>query len=398
MAQNSGVLSGLRIIDLSTIVFGPYCTQMLADMGADVIKVESPDGDFFRQSGKPRRSDDMGPIHMTLNRGKRSVVLDLKSDDGRQALIDLIRSADVFIHNVRGSAIQRLGFDYESVAHHAPDIIYVHCVGYGSTGPYANYPAYDDTIQAASGFIDLVASNSETYEPKFVPTIVADKVSGLYATQAVLAAHVHKLRTGEGQLVEVPMFESFVHFLLEEHLFERTYEPQVGQLGYRRIVDKDRKPFATADGFITILPYTDKNWHDLFDLLECPEILSTVPVEGSLLRVQHVGRFYEAIGERTPGRTTDDWMQALTKINVPAMPIRKIEDILDDPQLTASDFFKVVEHPTEGSYIQMQPPVRFGATGAPTVGHAPRLGEHTDEVLEELSSLASSFEVDGVRG
>ncbi|BCW35931.1 CoA transferase [Arthrobacter sp. StoSoilA2] len=398
MPRASGVLNGLKVIDLSTIVFGPYCTQMLADMGADVIKVESPDGDFFRQSGKSKESEDMGPIHMTLNRGKRSVVIDLKSAEGKQTLIDLIRSADVFIHNIRGSAIQRLGFDYESVALHAPDIIYVHCVGYGSAGPYADYPAYDDTIQAASGFIDLVASTSNTYEPKFVPTIVADKVSGLYAVQAVLAAQIHKHQTGEGQFVEVPMFESFVHFLLEEHLFERTYEPPVGSIGYRRIVDKDRKPFATSDGFITILPYTDKNWHDLFDLLECPEVLSTVPVEGSLLRVQHVGRFYEAIGERTPGRTTEEWMSALTKINVPAMPVRKIEDILDDPHLTAGEFFKVVEHPTEGSYIQMQPPIRFGATGSPEVGHAPRLGQHTDEVLKELYSLATNADVDAVRG
>lgn len=394
----SGVLNGLRVIDLSTIVFGPYCTQMLADMGADVIKVESTDGDFFRQSGRPKQSEDMGPIHMTLNRRKRSIVIDLKSDEGKQTLMDLIRSADVFIHNIRGAAIQRLGFDYESVALYAPDVIYVHCVGYGSGGPYSDYPAYDDTIQAASGFIDLVASTSRTYEPKFVPTIVADKVSGLYATQAVLAAQIHKHQTGEGQFVEVPMFESFVHFLLEEHLFERTYEPPGGQIGYRRIVDKDRKPFATADGFITILPYTDKNWHDLFDLLECPEVLSTVPVEGSLLRVQHVGRFYEAIRERTPSRTTEEWMRALTKINVPAMPVRKIEHILDDPHLTAGGFFKVVEHPTEGSYIQMQPPVRFGAAGSPEVGHAPRLGQHTQEVLEELSSLATSVDVEAVRG
>ena len=388
MNPNSGVLSGLRIVDLSTIVFGPYCTQMLADMGAEVIKVEAPEGDFFRQSGKARTSDDMGPIHMTLNRGKKSVVLDLKSASGKQALIDLIRSADVFIHNVRSAAIKKLGFDYETVSTHAPNLIYVHCVGYASVGPYADFPAYDDTIQAASGLIDLCAQTSETYSPKFIPTIVADKVSGLYAAQGVLAAYIHKLQTGKGQHVEIPMFESFVHFLLEEHLFERTYEPPVGNFGYRRIMDKDRKPFPTSDGFISILAYTDQNWKDLFQLLECPEILSAQPVEGSLLRVQHVGQFYAAIAERTPMRTTAAWMKLLNQINVPAMPVRKIEDILEDPQLAAGGFFKVVEHPTEGSYIQMQPPVKFSAVGSPEVGHAPRLGEHTQEVLEELSSGA----------
>lgn len=386
-AQGKGMLDGLRIIDLSTIVFGPYSTQMLADMGAEVIKVESPDGDFFRQSGKAKHCPDMGPIHLTLNRGKKSVVLDLKNPEDRSELIDLIRTADVFIHNVRSIAIKKLGLDYETIAKEVPEIIYVHCVGYASVGPYADFPAYDDTIQAGSGLVDICARAAEPYNPRFIPTIVADKVSGLYATQAVLAAYVNKLKGGNGQYVEVPMFECFVHFLLEEHLFERTCEPPIGSFGYRRIMDKDRKPFPTADGYISILPYTDQNWHNLFNLLGCPEVLTANPVEGSLLRVQHVGEFYAAIAQRTPGRTTAEWMTLLSKINVPAMPVRKVDELLEDPQLVASGFFKLVEHPTEGPYLQMQPPIRFGGgTFAP--GHAPRIGEHTEEVLGKIRTSA----------
>ncbi|HUD94904.1 CoA transferase [Sphingobium sp.] len=386
----TGMLEGLRIIDLSTIVFGPYCTQMLADMGAEVIKIEAPDGDFFRQSGKAKNAPDMGPIHLTLNRGKKSVVLDLKSPEDRATLIKLIRTADVFIHNVRSAAIRKLGLDYDTLVKEVPDIIYVHGVGYSSVGPYADLPAYDDTIQAGSGLIDLCARTSDPYDPKFVPTIVADKVSGLYAAQAVLAAYIYRLKGGKGQYVEVPMFECFVHFLLEEHLFERTCEPPVGSLGYRRIMDKARKPFPTADGYISILPYTDQNWRNLFDLLGCPEVLTANPVEGSLLRVQHVGEFYAAIALRTPTRTTAEWMDLLRDINVPAMPVRKVDELLEDPQLIASGFFKRVEHPSEGPYLQMQPPIRFGAGAAP-IGHAPRLGEHTQSVLAELASGASAL-------
>lgn len=384
-----GMLDGLRIVDLSTIVFGPYCTQMLSDMGAEVIKVESPDGDFFRQSGTAKHDPMMGPIHLTLNRGKKSVVLDLKSADDRSTLIDLIRTADVFIHNVRSIAIKKLGLDYETLVREVPDIIYVHCVGYASVGPYADFPAYDDTIQAGSGLIDLCARAAEPYNPRFIPTIVADKVSGLYAAQAVLAAYVNKLKGGQGQYVEVPMFECFVHFVLEEHLFERTCEPPVGSFGYRRIMDKDRKPFPTSDGYISILPYTDQNWHALFDLLGCPEVLTANPVEGSLLRVQHVGEFYAAIAKCTPARTTAEWMGLLSEINVPAMAVRKVDELLEDPQLIAGGFFRREEHPSEGTYLQMQPPVRFGAGTFP-VGHAPALGEHTAEVLADLKARARS--------
>ncbi|UZW56416.1 CoA transferase [Sphingobium sp. JS3065] len=388
-SSTKGMLEGIRIIDLSTIVFGPYSTQMLSDMGAEVIKIESPDGDFFRQSGKAKHCPDMGPIHLTLNRGKKSVVLDLKNPEDREALIELIRSADVFIHNVRSIAIKKLGLDYEAIVREVPEIIYVHCVGYASVGPYADFPAYDDTIQAGSGLVDLCARAAEPYNPRFMPTIVADKVSGLYATQAVLAAYINKLKGGKGQYVEVPMFECFVHFLLEEHLFERTCEPPVGSFGYRRIMDKDRKPFPTADGYISILPYTDQNWHNLFDLLGCPEVLTANPVEGSLLRVQHVGEFYAAIAQRTPSRTTGEWMTLLSQINVPAMPVRKIDELLEDPQLVAGGFFKLVDHPTEGPYFQMQPPVRFSA-GTFTPGHAPRIGEHTKELLGDIRARAQA--------
>ncbi len=254
------LLEGIRIVDLTTVVFGPYATQTLADLGADVIKVEAPGGDVMRLAGKPARTRGMGPCHLALNRGKQSVLLDLKLEADKAVLRELIATADVFIHNVRKAAIDKLGFGYDAVRSIKPDIIYVHCVGFGSDGPYADFQAYDDVIQAASGTTTLLSRVDGDPRPRYMPSLIADKVAGLHGAYATLAAIVHKLRTGEGQHVEVPMFEAFTHFMMREHLFGATFDPPIGNVGYPRQLDPNRQPFPTADGTSASCPTRMRAW------------------------------------------------------------------------------------------------------------------------------------------
>jgi crotonobetainyl-CoA:carnitine CoA-transferase CaiB-like acyl-CoA transferase len=359
---------------------------MLADMGADVIKVEPPGGDPFRQGGAAAHTPGMGAIHMTLNRGKRSLVLDLKSAEGREVMRRLIPTAEIFIHNVRAKSIEGLGFGYEAVKSLKRDIVYAHARGFGAKGPYADRPAYDDVIQAASGILSLGTRMKGKSEPEYIFSPIADKVGALHAVYAVLAAYIHKLRTGEGQLVEIPMFEAFTHFLLEEHLYEKTFVPPIGDVGYARMLEAGRQPFPTADGYISIVPYSDQNWRDLFAILGCPELLP--PKTTSILRLRHVGQFYKAITERTPARTTAEWVEILNTSSIPAMPVRDIGDLFEDPHLKAVGFFKERVHPEEGRYLEMQPPIVFGAASARDITPAPLIGQHNAEILAELGLQA----------
>lgn len=384
------LLAGVKILDLTSVVFGPYCTQTLADLGADVIKVESPAGDPIRGSGGYAHTPEMGALHMTLNRGKRSIVLDLKQSDDRHTMAELIASVDVFIHNLRHSAIERLGFDYEQTKALNKDIIYVHCVGYGSDGPYADLPAYDDVIQAASGLTSLPSRVDGNPTPRYLPTTLVDKVAGLHAVYATIAACLHKLRTGRGQMVEVPMLETFTHFLLEEHLAGGTFDPPVDRIGYRRQIEANRQPFRTADGHISIVPYGDANWIKLFGILGRPDLLEDPQLSRPENRAENVDKLYKLVGELTPARTTADWMDRLGPASIPAMPVRNIEHILDDPHLKATGFFQHCRHPTEGAYYQMRPPVRFSDVATGVIRPAPLLGEHSDEVRAELRGAAST--------
>lgn len=378
------MLEGVRIVDLTSIVFGPYCTQILADLGADVIKVESPHGDPMRMSGHFARTRGMGAPHMTLNRGKRSIVLDLKSAHGREALNRLLLRADIFIHNVRAHSIRNLGFSYDQVAPSAPSLIYIHCVGYGSDGPYADLPAYDDVIQAASGLVSLPGRVDGNARPRYFPSTVVDKVAGLHAAYATLAAYVHRMRSGEGQFVEVPMFETFTHFLLEEHLAGGTFDPSPGPIGYRRQLEPHRQPFPTADGYISIVPYGDPNWVKLFTVMEHPEVLEEPEFSSPQLRITNAEHLYRRIGELTPRRRTQDWMAILGEADIPAMPVRDIADILEDPHLVQTGFFRHRLHPSEGAYREMQPPVRFSARSDGAIRPPARLGEHTADILAEI--------------
>lgn len=370
------ILAGIRILDLSSVIFGPYATQMMADLGAEVIKVEPPEGDLFRRAGKPAVTKGMGAHHMTLNRGKKSVALDLKQPGDADRLRALIPTADVFIHNIRAPAIAKLGFDYDAVRAIRPDIIYVHCTGFGSDGPYAALQAYDDVIQAATGAVTLAAHRDPGTPPRYDPSATADKVAGLHGAQAILAALVHKLRTGEGQCVEVPMFELFAAFVYGEHLSEAVFDPPTGPIGYQRQLDPNRQPFPTADGHVSIVPYTDQNIVDLFDILGAPMLLAERGWDTPLARFRAMSPIYAEIAKLTPARTTADWLERFRAARVPAMPVIDMAAIIDDPHLTAVDFFRTVEHPSEGRYRQIRPPIRYGAMPDPDIGHAPHIGEH----------------------
>ncbi|MEH3158541.1 MAG: CoA transferase [Sphingomonas taxi] len=359
------ILDGIRIVDLTSIVFGPYATQMLADMGADVIRVEPPSGDQMRKGGRSPKTRGMGPVHAILNRGKRSIALDLKDAADAAVMRDLLKTADVFVHNIRDTAIARLGFGYEAVRALRPDIVYCHCVGFGSGGPYAGLQAYDDVIQAATGTATLLPRVDGDPRPRYLPSLIADKVAGLYGAQGILGAIVHRLRTGEGQFLEVPMFESFAHFMLLEHLYGQVYDPPLDPAAYPRQVQRHRQPFPTADGFISIVPYTSDAFVRLFDVLGNPAILEDERYNTPRLQTMNIEDLYQEVARLTPARTTADWVKLLAAAQIPAMPVRDVGEMLDDPHLAAVGFFERCAHPSEGDYYRMRMPIAFGAGSRP---------------------------------
>ncbi|WP_260582787.1 CaiB/BaiF CoA transferase family protein [Sphingopyxis sp. PET50] len=384
------LLSGIRIIDLTTVIFGPYATQMLADLGAEVIKVETPGlGDVSRYLGNGIPDPTMGSIHLNVNRGKRSIALDLKQPEDAAVLRDLIATADVFFHNVRGKAIARLGFDYAGCKAIKPDIVYVHGTGFGQDGPYADLQAYDDVIQAATGTTTLLPRVDGDPRPRYLPSLIADKVAGQYGAQAILAALIHKLRTGEGQAVEVAMFECFTSFMMVEHLRDDTLDPPIGPAGYPRQLDPTRQPFPTSDGYLAIVPYTPDSTARLLGLLGCAGLLDTPAFEAAKAKQQHMTLVYTAIAERTPARSTSEWLAIFAANDIPAMPVRDLQDIRDDPHLAATGFFRHRTHPDVGGYYEMQPPVKYGAAKPRDIGFAPRIDGDGPAIRAELAARRS---------
>lgn len=373
------LLEGIRIVDLTSVVFGPYATATLADLGADVIKVEGPTGDMFRHAGRPGKTRGMGPCTLNINKGKRSLAVDLKTPEGKAALAAQLAEADVFIHNVLGTAIDRLGFGYEAVRAIKPDIIYVHCVGFGSDGPYGGLKAYDDVIQAATGTTNLLSRVDGNPVPRYFPSLIADKVSGLHGAYAVMAAVIHKLRFGEGQFVEVPMFEAFTHFMMQEHLYGLTLVPPKEEAGYPRQLDPFRQPFPTADGYITIVPYTPEAVGTLIALLDSPELAADSRFVDTPSRLRNMSLFYEEMAALTPRKTTAEWTSLMVEHQIPAMPVRDLSDITTDPHLQAVDFFQQRTHPTEGEYLKMRSPVTF-SVGSFEVRPAPTIGQDNAEL------------------
>jgi crotonobetainyl-CoA:carnitine CoA-transferase CaiB-like acyl-CoA transferase len=376
-----GPLQGVKIIDMTSVLMGPYATQMLGDYGADVIKVESPEGDITRQIG-PTRNPGMGPLFLNCNRSKRSIVLDLKQPAGRNALLKLASTADVLIYNVRPAAMARLKLGYEDVAAVNPRIVYAGLFGFGQDGPYAAKPAYDDLIQGSSTLSHLIARSADGV-PRYVPTGVADRVVGLTAVGAILASIIHRDRTGKGQRLDVPMFETMTGFVLGDHLGGLTYEPPLDQGGYARQMAKDRRPYATADGFISVIIYTDKQWNNFFDATKREDLREDPKFATYHGRLASIDDVYGELGRYFMTRTTAEWLELLIKADIPVMPVHTLTSILDDPHLKAVDFFQQVEHPSEGAIRSMRPTATWFDTPVEMPQLAPRRSEHAVEILKE---------------
>lgn len=390
----SGPLAGIRILDLTSVLMGPFATQQLGDMGADVIKVEAPAGDSTRGIG-PMRNPGMGPVFLHCNRNKRSIVLDLKQPDGRAALLRLAATVDVLVYNVRPAAMQRLGLAYEDLCKAKPDIIYAGLYGFGQDGPYAARPAYDDLIQGAVGIPTLsVAAGSEV--PRYAPSALADRIVGMAACNAILAAFIHRQRTGEGQSVEVPMFETMAQFTLGDHMGGATFEPAIGPTGYARILNPNRRPYQTRDGYICAMFYSDRQWQTFFALTGRTEQFQQDPRFATIgQRTEHIHALYAMVSEAMATRTTAEWTEALTQADIPNMPMNTIASLMDDAHLQAVGFFEHQVHPTEGPIRSMRAASRFSRTPTAQRAFAPRLGEHSAEVLRE-AGLAPQ-EIDALR-
>ena len=377
----SGALDGVRIIDMTAVGMGPMATQMLADMGADVIKIESQEGDVFRHV-IPQRNPGMSHAHLNLNRNKRSVVLDAKTVEGVKLLKELIGTADVFVSNMRAPAMRRLGLDADTLLKEFPRLIHCSCYGYSEKGPYAGRPAIDDTIQAASGLAWLQgAAGNEP--PRFVNSVVADKVVGLYVTQAITAALYARSNTNAGQAIEVPMFECMVSFMCVEHLAGRTFEPPVGEAGYARLLNQYRRPFKTKDGYMSVVPYTGAQWRRFFELTGKPELADDDRFKTAEARSGHYDLLYHYVEDVLGARTNLEWSSILISADIPFAPVNSIDDLLRDPHLKHINFWHASEHPTEGSLIQAGLPIYFSKTPSSIQRHAPNLGEHTKDFISK---------------
>ena len=377
----AGPLEGVRILDLTTVVMGPYATQILADLGADVVKVEPPEGDVMRHAW-PFRHPGMGHIFLNANRNKRSVVLDLKSPAGREAVLALAKRADVLVYNIRPQAMGRLKLSYEDVRAANPGIIYVGCFGYSQRGPYAAKAAYDDLIQGAAG-IPWLLHKQGAAEPRYAPIIVADRSVGQQVASAVSAALYYREKTGKGQRVDVPMFEHLLQIVLGEHLGGYTFDPQEGEPGYARMLAPDRRPYQTKDGYVCVLIYNDKQWRAFFDVIGQPEKFKDPKFSNQEVRSKHYPEAYAFVAEELKKRTTAQWLEALERADIPVQRMNSLADIVADPHLAATGFFATVEHPSEGRLRSMAVPSEWSASPPRYRRHAPRLGEHTREVLGE---------------
>lgn len=379
-AAPQGPLKGLKIVDLTAVVMGPYATQILSDLGAEVIKVESPAGDIMRFVGK-NGDKGMGPIHLNVNRGKKIVSLDLKRPEALAVLHDLIRDADVFVHAMRPKAAARLKIGYDDLRALNPGLIYCGAYGFSADGPYAEKPAYDDIIQGYSGFAAL-----GTYlagEPRFVPTIINDKICSLVLTYSILAAAYHRQATGEGQAIEVPMFESSVQFMLVEHLGDRTFGPEE-PAGYARVLSQLRKPHRTQDGYLCVLPYHDKNWADFFRIVGRPELIEDARFSSHAARSANYEVLYSMLADFMAERPSAFWLETLAENNIPVAPVQDLDDLFDDAHLNAVNFFAEVDHPDSGRILATRQSVSFSATPPRIGGPAGRQGAHTVEVLKSL--------------
>jgi crotonobetainyl-CoA:carnitine CoA-transferase CaiB-like acyl-CoA transferase len=386
-----GILDGIRVLDLTTVIMGPLATQTLGDLGADVIKIESPNGDISRQS-LPRKSHGMGRTFLSVNRNKRSVCLDLKQPEGRAALLALARTADVLVYNIRPQAMARMKLDYDDLAGVNAKIIYVGAFGFSQKGPYAARPAYDDVIQ---GMIALpwLAGIASGEEPRYVPMSFADRSVANNIVIAVLGALFHRERTGKGQRIDVPMFETLATMVLNEHLEGEAFVPPLGPMGHARSISLERRPYQTKDGYICTLIYNDQHWKSFLKIVGQPELFTSderfSSYSNRTKHVEHVSRF---LADKLKERTTADWLAAFDSNDIAAGPMYSLDDVLADKHLADTGYFKQVEHPTEGTLRTLPYPTEWSQADSSYRHHAPHLGEHTRSLLREAGYAENTIE------
>ena len=386
-AARSGALQGIRIIDLTTTLLGPYATQMLADLGADVIKIEPPGGDIRRNLG-PSRNPGMSAQYLHVNRGKRNVVVDLKHPQGRSVVLKLCESADALVHNSRREAMARLRLAYEDVAEVNAGIVYCGAVGFGAKGAYAKKPAYDDLIQGLAGIPGLQERASGT--ASFVPMNLADRVVGMAFANAIMAALLYRARTGEGQAVEVPMFETMTEFVLSEHLWGHTFAPPLEGMGAVRMFD--RKPTKTLDGYVCHWLASDAQYARFVDALGCPQMKDDERFARRERRIRNIAAFQSFVAGEFSKRTTAECVALCERADVPAMPMHSLESLMSDPHLREVGFFRTLEHPSEGAIVSMKVPSSWSKSVPNNARLAARFGEHTREVLAEIGYGAVEIE------
>jgi len=373
-------LEGVKVLDLTTVIMGPFTTQVLGDFGADIIKIEDPDGDMTRDIG-PSKTSKMSSMFLGVNRNKRSLVLNLKKPEAKAALWKLIEGADIIVHNIRPQKIAALGFDPDTVLSKNPKIIYVGLHGYREDGPYGGLPAFDDVIQGQSG----IAGAFETRDGKasLVPTVMADKSVGLMASTGLLAAYIQRLKTGKGSYLEVSMFEGMVGYTLIEHHYGATFVPPLDQIGYPRALSSNRKPYKSADGYICILPYTNQQWINFFKIIKRPELLKDKRYSSVKERSKDINFLYEIVGQSVINKTNKEWTELLKKYEIPHGLVNRLEDLKDDPHLKELNFFRPYNHPTEGALEVPDSAFRFNRESLPVRRHQPKLGEHSNDILKE---------------
>ncbi len=377
----AGPLAGVRIVDLTSVMMGPYATMILGDYGADVIKVESPDGDVMRHAA-PMRHPRMGAMYLQGNRNKRSIVLDLKKVGGRAALLRLAANADVFVHNVRPAAMARLKLGADDLLTVNPRLVYASLHGFGEAGPYAGRPAYDDLIQGLTALPAL--TGTITGEPRYSPATMADRIVGLNAVHAILAALFHRERTGEGQAIEIPMFETMAQFVLGDHMAGRSFDPPIGPSGYSRLLSPDRRPYQTSDGYICALVYSDKQWNAFFARIGLGDEADRDPRLNSIsARTQNYDFVYDWFSQMMKTRSTAEWMGFFEEADIPHAPLHDLDSLIDDPHLAAVGLIQPLEHPTEGTLRVAGPAATWSRTPPSIRAYPPRLGEHGAEILRE---------------
>ena len=385
-----GPLDGVVIIDLSSVVVGPVCSLTLADHGAQVIKIEAPSGDLMRQLGGGGRNPGMTGKFINFNRNKKSVCIDLKSPTGKEVMLRLISQADIFITNIRPDALEKLGLDWVSLHESNPQLIYCQMLAFGRGGQYFNRPAYDTVIQSSAGVAATFEKSSG--EPRFVPLVMTDHITGLVSAQAIGFALYRRTRVGQGELIEIPMFETAAAFVLREHMGNMTFEPAIGPIGDARVLDKNNRPVKTLDGYISISPNTDAQAFAFFEVIGRPELKHDPRFSNVASRTKNSEAYYLLRSNSLANKTSAEWIIIFEKNDIPCMRYNSLEDLMIDPHLQEVGFISEAEHPSEGMIKQLGLTNQFSGGVRTEFLPAPRLGENTVEIMQEFGFTTEEIE------